>query len=69
MIALVLLVLLVAVGVASVLGLAADTRDPEYGVGPLLVPRRSHVDRAEPAARSQEAGGAATDTVNHGIAA
>lgn len=30
---------LAAAGIASVLGLTPDSRDPAYGVGPLLAPR------------------------------
>jgi hypothetical protein len=32
--------ILVAAGIASALGLTADTRDPAYEVGPMLDPRR-----------------------------
>jgi hypothetical protein len=33
---LVFLILLVALGVASVLGFTPDTRDPDYGLGPVI---------------------------------
>jgi hypothetical protein len=36
MIALVLLILLVALGAASVLGFTPDTRDPDYGLGQVI---------------------------------
>jgi hypothetical protein len=36
MIALVFLILLVALGVASVLGFTPDTRDADYGLGPVI---------------------------------
>jgi len=32
--------ILAAAGIASALGLTPDTRDPAYGVGPMLAPRR-----------------------------
>jgi hypothetical protein len=35
----VVLLLFVAAGVAVALDLTPDTRDPEYGVGPMLHPR------------------------------
>lgn len=37
---LVLVALLAAAGIASALGHTPDTRDVEYGVGPVLAPRR-----------------------------
>ncbi len=37
---LILLVLIAAFGAASALGLTADTRDPEYGLGRILDPRK-----------------------------
>jgi hypothetical protein len=43
MIALVVLIVLVALGVASFLGLTPDTRDPGYGLGQLI---RGHGRRA-----------------------
>lgn len=36
MIALILLAVLVALGIASILGITADSRDSSYGLGPLL---------------------------------
>lgn len=36
MVGVVVLGVLAAMGVASALGLTADTRDPHYGVGPML---------------------------------
>ena len=36
MVALVLLILLLGLGAASLLGLTVDTRDTRYGIGPLL---------------------------------
>jgi hypothetical protein len=36
MIAIVFLILLVALGVASVLGFTPDTRNPDYGLGPVI---------------------------------
>ena len=48
-VSMVLLGLLVAAGIASMLGLIPDTRDTAYGVGPMLTPRRktafTHHDR------------------------
>jgi len=32
---------IVALSVASLLGLTADSRDPDYGVGPMIDPRRA----------------------------
>ena len=36
MTAIVLLILLIALGIAAVLGRTADSRDPNYGLGPVL---------------------------------
>jgi hypothetical protein len=41
-VSLALLTLLVALGVAAVLDLTPDTRDPEFGLGPVLHPRQTH---------------------------
>lgn len=43
---LVLLVLLLALGAAAATGRTTDSRDPRYGVGPLLHPRPSQDDQA-----------------------
>jgi hypothetical protein len=46
MIALVLLIGVVALGIASALGFTAETRDPGFGIGPLLTrPARPKVLR------------------------
>ena len=37
----ILAALVVALSVASLLGLTADSRDPDYGVGPMIDPRRA----------------------------
>jgi len=37
---LVIMAILAGAGIASYFGLTPDTRDPEYGVGPMLHPRR-----------------------------
>jgi hypothetical protein len=36
MIALILLVMVMALGIASILGITADSRDPQYGLGQVL---------------------------------
>jgi hypothetical protein len=47
MFAIVLLILSVALGAASLLGLTPDTRDPHYGLGPVMR-SRSPRDAVEP---------------------
>jgi hypothetical protein len=42
-----LLVLLVALGVATVLGWTADTRDPDYSLGRIVAPRAPEAGRAD----------------------
>ena len=39
MAALLLLLILLALGAASLTGRSADSRDPQYGIGPLLARR------------------------------
>ncbi|MCW2496439.1 MAG: hypothetical protein JWQ77_2363 [Jatrophihabitans sp.] len=41
-----LLALLAAAGIAVVLDLTPDTRDHEFGIGPMLNPRRTSASRA-----------------------
>lgn len=49
MAAVVVLLALIALGAASAFGLTADSRDPRYGVGPVIMRRRrSHQEEICP---------------------
>jgi len=50
MVALVLLILLLGLGAASMLGLTVDTRDTRYGIGPLLWPNHRPTSDVPPRA-------------------
>lgn len=45
MFALVVLALIVIAGIAAATGHVADTRDPRFGLGPLLRPHQKEVQR------------------------
>jgi hypothetical protein len=58
MAALILLLVLIALGAMSCGGLTVDSRDPSYGLGPVLSrasARRSHQEREAPGGRGTDA--------------